>query len=118
MRFGALGKSICPAMTISGPKKGGVMLRSFALVSSPLVALCLLLSPPAMSQTTTGSILGLVTDPSGAAVPGAEVTVTNEATDIAVIRMITDSSGNYVATTLPPGPYSVSVRATGFKTAV
>ena len=68
-----------------------------------------------MAQTTTGSIVGTITDPSGAAVPGAVITVTNEATGIVAIRLTADSSGNYVATTLPPGRYSVTVEATGFK---
>jgi hypothetical protein len=82
------------------------------------VALCVLLSQRASSQTTTGSILGAITDPSGTAVRGALVTVTNEGTNITVIGMLTDSSGNYVATTLPPGRYSFSVKAPGFKVAV
>ncbi len=59
--------------------------------------------------------MGVVTDPSGNTVLGAEVTVTNEETAIAVIRMTTDSSGNYVATALSPGRYSVSVKSAGFK---
>lgn len=68
-----------------------------------------------VAQTTTGSIVGTITDPSGAAVPGAVITVTNEATGIVAIRLTADSSGNYVATTLPLGRYSVTVEATGFK---
>ncbi len=70
------------------------------------------------AQTTTGSIVGVVTDPSGAAVPDATVTVTNEGTGIAVLRLTTDTSGNYVATALPPGRYSVTVEARGFKKSV
>ena len=87
-------------------------------LSTLLAGLCLLTGSPALAQTTTGSIVGMVTDPTGAAVPGAAVTVMNEGTGIAAIRTATDSSGNYVATALPPGRYSVSVEHTGFKKAV
>ena len=82
-----------------------------------LAGLCVLIAP-APAQTTTGSIVGMVTDPTGASVPGAVVTVMNEGTGIAAIRTATDSSGNYVATALPPGRYSVTVEHTGFKKAV
>src|SRR5438105_2379236 len=78
----------------------------------------MLTASPALAQTTTGSIVGVVTDPTGASVPGAAVTVMNEGTGIAAIRTTTDSSGNYVATALPPGRYSVSVEHTGFKKAL
>jgi hypothetical protein len=84
-----------------------------------MAVVCLLALPVvSLAQTTTGSIVGTVTDPSGAAVPGATVTVTNEGTGIVVIRLTTDPSGNYVATTLLPGRYSITVEATGFKKSV
>jgi hypothetical protein len=83
------------------------------------IAICLILmSALIQAQTTTGSIVGTVTDPSGAAVPGATVTVNNESTGITVIRLTTDTSGNYVATALPPGRYSITVEATGFKKSI
>src|SRR3981081_4345838 len=79
------------------------------------IALYLLLSlQPLAAQTTTGSIVGTVSDSSSAAVPGASVTVTNVDTNIAT-KTTTDSSGNYVVTPLPVGHYSVSVEARGFK---
>ena len=84
-----------------------------------LLAVCLfVITVVAPAQTTTGSIVGIVTDPSGAAVPGANVTVANEGTGTVALRLTTDPSGNYVATTLPPGRYSVSVEAPGFKKSV
>src|SRR6266852_4228480 len=82
------------------------------------IALCLLLSlQPLTAQTTTGSIVGTVTDSSSAAVPGASVTVTNVDTNITT-KTTTDSSGNYVVTPLPVGHYSVAVEAQGFKRSV
>jgi hypothetical protein len=95
------------------------MLRTPALsLMALVVGACLSVFSPAAAQTTTGSIVGTITDSSGGAVPGAVVTVTNEGTGIVAIRLSTDSSGNYVATTLPPGRYSVTVEATGFKKSV
>jgi hypothetical protein len=73
--------------------------------------------PSGMAQTTTGSIIGLVTDTTGSAVPKAAVTVTRVDTGIAT-KTTTDISGNYVVTPLQPGPYSVTVEAQGFKKSV
>ena len=71
----------------------------------------------ALAQTTTGSIVGLVTDSTGAAVPNASVTVTRVDTGNAT-KTTTNISGNYVVTPLQPGPYSVTVEAQGFKKSV
>jgi len=69
------------------------------------------------AQTSSGSIVGTVADPSGAVVAGATVTVTNIGTNIAV-KTTTDGSGNYVVTPLEVGRYSVAVEAQGFKRSV
>jgi hypothetical protein len=61
-----------------------------------------------------GRISGTVSDPSGAAVSGAKVIITNTATE-AVRTETTDERGFYVAENLPIGPYSVSVDHPGFK---
>ena len=80
--------------------------------------LCLLsIAVPLCAQTTTGSIVGTVTDPSGAVIGGAAVTVTNMDTNIAV-KTTSDASGEYVVTPLNVGRYSVSVEASGFKRSV
>lgn len=62
----------------------------------------------------TGSILGTVTDPTGATIANAAVTVTNLATNDTV-RVRTDAVGNYFAPNLRPGTYSVSIEISGFK---
>ncbi len=72
---------------------------------------------PLGAQTTTGSIVGTVTDPSGAVIGGASVTITNMGTGIAV-KTTTDSGGNYVVTPLQVGRYSVTVEAAGFKKSI
>ncbi|GAC1663708.1 MAG: hypothetical protein NVS9B4_18740 [Candidatus Acidiferrum sp.] len=87
----------------------------FLLLS--MVALALLPSGSARAQESRGSIVGRVTDPSGAAIPGTEVTVTNTQTNIA-IKTITEATGEYTVLYLIPGQYSLSVQASGFKNLV
>jgi Carboxypeptidase regulatory-like domain/TonB dependent receptor len=80
-------------------------------VACLLLAVCV----PVFSQTTTGRILGTVTDQSGAAVPGAAVVITD--TQRGTTRAsATDASGNYAVPDLPPGVYKVRAEAKGFKT--
>jgi hypothetical protein len=67
------------------------------------------------AQSTRSVILGSVTDQSGSAIPAAEVTVSNEKTNIAT-KTTTSSEGQYTVTNLEPGAYRVSVSAKGFKT--
>jgi carboxypeptidase family protein/TonB-dependent receptor-like protein len=67
------------------------------------------------AQAVTGTILGTVTDSSGAVVPGATVTLTNTATGVSR-TVVTDSSGEYTAPSLRTGTYSVKTEIQGFKT--
>jgi hypothetical protein len=62
----------------------------------------------------TGTITGLVTDSSGAAVPGASVKIVEETTNFER-SLTTDNVGNYVATRLLPGKYRVEVSPAGFQ---
>jgi hypothetical protein len=74
-------------------------------------------SVPAVGQTTiaTGSIQGTITDPQGALVSGAKITVTNKDTGQA-LRVNTNSSGAYDSGALSSGSYAVRIEAPGFKT--
>ena len=69
---------------------------------------------PARAQVSTGSILGAVTDASGAAVPGALVTATNIDTQFSR-SVATDASGQYALPLMPIGKYKVDVVLDGFK---
>src|SRR6201993_472448 len=82
---------------------------------SAAVAICvLLLATLSMGQVTSGTISGLVKDPSGAAVAGATVTATEA--DKGITRAgETSGSGEFVFPNLPPGNYTISVDAKGFK---
>ncbi|MDE3105924.1 MAG: TonB-dependent receptor [Acidobacteriota bacterium] len=71
--------------------------------------------PTALAQTAgEGTINGIVTDANGAVIPGATVTATNDATNVATTRTAS-SSGVYVIAPLPPGSYTLTVAAPGFK---
>ena len=66
------------------------------------------------AQTTSGDLVGSVKDPSGAIVPNANVTVTNEGTGVAV-SVKSGSEGEFRAGNLLPGQYSLAVSAAGFQ---
>ncbi|HLI83981.1 MAG TPA: carboxypeptidase-like regulatory domain-containing protein [Bryobacteraceae bacterium] len=68
------------------------------------------------AQSTFGSFIGSVRDPSGAAVPMCTVTIANVGT-AAKRSLITDSSGEYVAPNLEPGKYEILMEAPGFERA-
>src|SRR5579872_730622 len=79
-----------------------------------ILAVTLLITVSLSAQVTTTTLSGTVSDPSRAAVPGAQVTVTN--TDTGLRRMVTtNSTGNYVIADLPYGHYDVVVTKQGFK---
>jgi len=68
----------------------------------------------ASAQSTTGSFQGTVTDQSGAALPGVTITIVNTQTNL-TRTTVTNTSGNYDAPLLPPGPYTISSELTGFR---
>jgi Carboxypeptidase regulatory-like domain/TonB dependent receptor/TonB-dependent Receptor Plug Domain len=67
------------------------------------------------SQAATGTILGAVSDETGAMLPGVTVTVTNSDTSL-VRTLVTDPGGRYAAPNLPPGPYVIKATLQGFGT--
>ena len=66
------------------------------------------------AQTPTGSIAGIVCDPSGGGVPGARVQIVNESTGLDR-QATTSGQGGYAFAALPPGEYEVSVETNGFE---
>ncbi|HOL73668.1 MAG TPA: carboxypeptidase-like regulatory domain-containing protein, partial [Bryobacteraceae bacterium] len=79
-----------------------------------LAAALLGTAPALWSQEMRGTIAGRITDQSGASIPGAQVTITNQATNV-VTEVVTNVEGNYVAPFLPPGVYSIRVQREGFQ---
>ncbi|HTX14396.1 MAG TPA: carboxypeptidase regulatory-like domain-containing protein, partial [Candidatus Baltobacteraceae bacterium] len=85
------------------------------IISAFAIVMLAFAAPLVMAQTAnTGALTGTVTDPSGAVISGATVTVTNLATG-QTRTATTTSTGSYQISLLPPGNYSVHFQATGFK---
>ncbi|MGA8344795.1 MAG: carboxypeptidase-like regulatory domain-containing protein [Candidatus Sulfotelmatobacter sp.] len=82
---------------------------------SVFFGLLLITSVPATAQVDRGAILGTVTDPSGARISNAQITVTNRETGQPV-HLTTDDEGNYNANLLKIGTYSVLATKQGFET--
>ena len=79
-----------------------------------ILAAMLLLSSQVYAQLDRGTITGTVTDPSGAVIPGAEITIRNTATN-ATYKTVSTAAGDYTGLNLPAGRYEVTVQAPGLK---
>ena len=95
--------------------------RGVSRIARTLFVLCfgaclaVVVSPQAAAQSiTSGDVTGTVTDPTGASVPNAKVTLTNQNTNIS-LNTSTNMQGSYRFAFLAPGTYSVTVSATGFQ---
>src|SRR4051812_47006127 len=80
----------------------------------PSLALQLLVATAVLAQSSSGTISGRVLDTTGNSVPGARITLTKQDT-LEVRTLTTPASGEFVFTTLQPGPYSLKAEAQGFK---
>src|SRR5579864_2591717 len=86
----------------------------FASVFSLILIVAMMPSSASGQAVAVAQVSGTVTDPTGAVIAGAQVTMTE--TDKRVSRSTTtDSSGSYVLPNLPVGPYTLEVKAAGFK---
>ena len=79
-----------------------------------LLAAVLLCPALAGAQAVTGTMIGRITDGSGAVVPGVTVTLTNTGTKLTRV-VTTDTDGEYTAPSLPPGRYTIVAEIPGFK---
>lgn len=80
-----------------------------------LLGILLALPIAALGQTGTASITGLVTDETGATLPGVTITATNQATNAAHVA-VTNEAGNYTITPVTVGSYVIKAELTGFRT--
>jgi hypothetical protein len=79
-----------------------------------VLGLLTILSLPAFAQSTSGRIVGRVSDPTGAVLPSVKITLVNEATGASRDTQ-TNSSGDYNFVEVTPGSYRVEYELTGFK---
>lgn len=84
----------------------------FSIALSMLLSCCLI---PLHAQELAGTISGTVTDPTGAVIPNATVTVTQQGVNGASRAVETDSRGTYTVTHLAAGNYTLNISATGFQ---
>jgi hypothetical protein len=84
---------------------------------SKLFTIALLLGAPLYAQFETAAVLGSISDPTGAAVPGAKITLINADTGVTSVQT-TDRSGNFEFLNQRIGSYRLVVEANGFKQAV
>src|SRR4029077_11266689 len=82
---------------------------------SAILIFSILFGRHAYAQVSGATLSGTVTDSSGAAIPKAQVTITDVATGVAR-KIATDNAGLYTAPNLLPGEYQLSVTAPGFST--
>jgi hypothetical protein len=88
--------------------------RHYSLICLSLIVLLVAWIPEGSAQTVYGSVVGLVTDSSGAAVPNATVTITKIETN-ETRQTTTNQAGSYSLTTVPAGTYHVTISQLGFK---
>src|ERR1700679_319478 len=89
---------------------GGFIMRRIFAIALVLVSLC---SVTAVAQTSTTSLRGVVTDSSGALVPQASVTLSDQATGTSY-HAVSNASGYYIFPVIAPAHYLISVSFTGF----
>src|SRR4029077_1754017 len=98
------------------PQNGGHLNKRGNMQTNWKLATAVLFLPAAlMGQSTFGTILGTVTDSTGAVVPQAKIKIINQGENISKATL-TDSQGNYEALNLKAGTYTVTAEASGFKT--
>jgi hypothetical protein len=82
-----------------------------------LLIACIFFMGFSSAQSPNGTISGIVQDPSGRAIPDAEIIVVNDLTNVQY-QAKTNSEGIYVVSNLPPGPYRLQVSKLGFRTLI
>jgi Carboxypeptidase regulatory-like domain len=84
------------------------------VITFSIVVVASCLATPGLGQTIFGTILGTVTDASGAVVPNVVIKVTNQGENISR-EVRSDAEGNYQAENLKEGLYTLTVQSPGFR---
>src|SRR5580765_6613137 len=88
------------------------LLRSFRILSAFFLVSFCVSNHVAAQSTYTAQLTGVISDSSGAVIPGAKVTLTDEGTNIAA-NNVTNGSGIYLFTNVRPGTYTIRVESSG-----
>ena len=84
-------------------------------IALALVAILSVLPLHVNAQVTTATLYGVVQDSSGAILPGVNVVVTHQGTNL-TRETVSDARGEFALPALPAGPYAIKIELTGFKT--
>ena len=109
-----------PASALSDHKNLSRRLRNWAAIGSvtALLLLMVLSATQAIGQSVaSGTVVGTVTDPSGAVVSGADVTLTDQTTNV-VSKTSTNKDGHFVFVNVTPSTYDIKITKSGFETAL
>ena len=106
-----------PGHILQETRRRHATIPSWWIVVGLIIACLALFAPRSARAQASAGITGTVTDPSGAVVPNAQVTATNEGTSVSA-HTVTSSAGTYSFKGLNPGKYTVTVEAQGFKKGV
>src|SRR5260370_13789697 len=101
---------------LSASSRAATCVKSHFRLSHALILCLLILGVTSQAFGQNATIVGTVTDPSGAAVANATITITHAETG-KVFHLTSNADGQYVAPHLPIGHYSIKVEASGFKAA-
>ncbi len=96
-----------------GTRRHGLLATLVLAVTTLLICL---VTPATYAQTDTGSITGTVTDPTGAVIPGANITATNLDNGLKLTG-VSNGTGGYTILAVPRGRYTVTASSTGFRSA-
>ena len=91
-----------------------LLLSNRFLIAAPIAA-CALITSSTSAQQTLGTITGTITDASGAAIAGAQVTITSAGTNL-TFNAASKTNGEFAFQNLPIGTYAVQVVKAGFRT--
>ncbi len=110
-REGGVRSAGVPSLWAGGRSGLSLKIRAWGVLA---VLVGLMMCVPGLHAQTTASLSGTVTDPTGAVIPGAKITLTEESTQ-AQRKTVSNSAGQFNIPTLLPGTYDILVSAKGFQ---